>query len=103
MAIEILKPLYSPENPEPRHQKKLGAHARGYTRKWENYRLRFLAKHPFCEMCLAAGTGWPGCKQYVVATVVDHIQPHKGDMKLFWQASNHRALCKPCHDRFGAK
>ncbi len=97
MGIEILKPLYSPEDPEPRHQKKLGAHARGYTRKWEAYRLRFLAKHPLCELHLK------DVGIYVVATVVDHIQPHKGDMKLFWQASNHRALCKPCHDRFGAK
>jgi len=34
----------------------------------------------------------------VVADVVDHIVPHKGDHKLFWDPSNHQALCKQCHD-----
>jgi 5-methylcytosine-specific restriction protein A len=33
------------------------------------------------------------------ASVVDHIKPHKGDYELFWDADNHQALCKPCHDR----
>lgn len=32
------------------------------------------------------------------ATVVDHIEPHKGDQKKFWDKTNHQALCKPCHD-----
>lgn len=36
--------------------------------------------------------------ELVPATVVDHITPHKGDSDLFWQASNHQALCKHCHD-----
>ena len=29
----------------------------------------------------------------------DHIVPHKGDHKLFWDPKNHQALCKQCHDR----
>ncbi|WP_460274261.1 HNH endonuclease signature motif containing protein [Celeribacter sp. ULVN23_4] len=33
------------------------------------------------------------------ATVVDHIIPHKGDDRLFWDKTNWQALCKPCHDR----
>ena len=37
----------------------------------------------------------------VAATVVDHITPHKGDLKLFWSRSNWQPLCKPHHD--GAK
>jgi 5-methylcytosine-specific restriction endonuclease McrA len=28
---------------------------------------------------------------------VDHITPHRGDLKLFWQRSNWQALCTPCH------
>jgi 5-methylcytosine-specific restriction protein A len=32
------------------------------------------------------------------ATVVDHIIPHKGDMAIFWNKSNHQALCKTHHD-----
>ncbi|MGN8738508.1 HNH endonuclease signature motif containing protein [Bilifractor sp. HCP3S3_D3] len=33
------------------------------------------------------------------ATVVDHIVPHRGDPKLFWDRSNWQALCKRCHDK----
>ena len=39
----------------------------------------------------------------VEATVVDHIQPHEGDMNLFWNADNHQALCKLCHDSIKQK
>ncbi|WP_330164070.1 HNH endonuclease [Paenibacillus campinasensis] len=34
----------------------------------------------------------------VASTVVDHIIPHKGDPKLFWDKNNWQALCKKCHD-----
>jgi 5-methylcytosine-specific restriction protein A len=32
------------------------------------------------------------------ATVVDHIEPHKGDMVKFWDETNHQGLCTPCHN-----
>ncbi|WP_343040029.1 HNH endonuclease signature motif containing protein [Methylocystis heyeri] len=32
------------------------------------------------------------------ATVVDHITPHKGDIKLFWDRKNWQPLCEPCHN-----
>jgi 5-methylcytosine-specific restriction protein A len=35
----------------------------------------------------------------VLATVVDHVIPHRGDVELFWKPGNHQALCKACHDR----
>jgi 5-methylcytosine-specific restriction protein A len=34
----------------------------------------------------------------VKATVVDHIVPHRGDVKLFWDENNWQSLCKSCHD-----
>lgn len=37
--------------------------------------------------------------KYVQATVVDHIKPHRGDNKLFWDKSNWQSLCKSCHDK----
>lgn len=37
--------------------------------------------------------------RYVRATVVDHIKPHRGDQRLFWDEDNWQALCKECHDR----
>lgn len=33
-----------------------------------------------------------------VATVADHIKPHKGDEVLFFDLNNLQSLCKPCHD-----
>ena len=33
------------------------------------------------------------------ATVVDHIEPHKGDEMLFWmRSSNWQSLCRLCHE-----
>jgi len=43
-------------------------------------------------MCIKDGRITP-------ATVVDHIIPHRGDQKLFWDTANWQALCKPHHDR----
>jgi hypothetical protein len=31
-------------------------------------------------------------------TVVDHIQPHKGDHALMWDPNNWQPLCRQCHD-----
>jgi 5-methylcytosine-specific restriction enzyme A len=64
---------------------------RGYGSKWQSYRTRFLRENPFCRLCWQA-------KRQSRATVVDHIQPHKGDKTLFWARSNHQALCQTCHD-----
>jgi 5-methylcytosine-specific restriction protein A len=64
---------------------------RGYGYKWQQSRKIFLAQHPLCERCKAEG-------KVTVAEVVDHIIPHKGDMKLFWDTKNWSALCKWHHD-----
>lgn len=66
------------------------SNARGYTYRWQKYRLTFLAQNPLCVFCLQQG-------KTEAATVVDHIKPHKGDMELFWDPKNHQALCTPCH------
>lgn len=63
---------------------------RGYGYKWQRARAGFLAKHPLCLHCQSKG-------RVVVATDVDHITPHKGDMTVFWDRSNWQALCAPCH------
>ena len=63
---------------------------RGYGTRWRKARSLFLAEHPLCEMCLLSGTTTP-------ATVVDHIQPHRGDQGLFWNEANWQSLCDTCH------
>ena len=35
----------------------------------------------------------------VPAIVVDHIIPHRGNQRLFWDMKNWQPLCKDCHDR----
>lgn len=67
--------------------KRPSARERGYTTDWEKERAAFLEAHPCCAICGA------------VATVVDHITPHRGNKALFWDRYNWQALCKPCHDR----
>jgi 5-methylcytosine-specific restriction protein A len=72
------------------------AHSRGYNYKWQQYREQYLKQHPLCVKCLASGT-------ITVATVVDHIIPHKGDMVLFWDVENHQSLCSRHHNIKTAK
>jgi len=67
------------------------ASARGYDSRWNKARIRFLKAHPLCVECQKQG-------RLVKAAVVDHITPHRGDAKLFWDESNWQSLCKNCHD-----
>jgi 5-methylcytosine-specific restriction enzyme A len=61
-----------------------------YNWRWRRARERFLARHPLCARHQRMG-------MVVAATVVDHIEPHRGDQKLFWRESNWQALCASCH------
>jgi 5-methylcytosine-specific restriction enzyme A len=64
---------------------------RGYGAHWRRARAAYLARHPLCVLCKAAG-------RLQAATVVDHVVPHRNDPLLFWDEANWAALCKPCHD-----
>lgn len=78
------KPLH-PEYTRP-------AAKRGYSSKWQRASKKFLQSHPLCAECMKQG-------RYTKATVVDHIVPHRGDQKLFWDQNNWQAMCKTCHDK----
>ena len=69
------------------------SNAKGYTYRWQKEREAYLIRNPLCENCLN--------KHDVIraATEVDHIIPHKGDMKLFWNTDNWNGLCKSCHSK----
>ena len=58
--------------------------------------IRDLFQRKPCVFC-DLHTFKPG--KYVRATVVDHIVPHRGDQKLFWDQNNWQPLCKSCHDK----
>jgi 5-methylcytosine-specific restriction enzyme A len=63
------------------------ASQRGYNSAWRKAREAFLKTHDRCAIC------------HGQANTVDHIIPHKGDMKLFWDKTNWQPLCTACHSR----
>ena len=78
--------------------------ARGYTKRWRRRSSLFRARYPLCGMrpngrapvmseCFATG-------RVTLATVVDHVVPHRGDHARFWdELENWQALCGACHAR----
>ena len=71
--------------------KRPSARERGYDSRWEKASKGYLAKCKLCVQCC----NLPG--RVSLATVVDHIIPHQGDMKLFWDRRNWQGLCEPHH------
>ncbi len=71
------------------------AYRRGYTAEWQKKSKIYLKAHPLC-MCVGCDNGK---LKITIATVVDHIVPHRGNMKLFWDKSNWQAMSKTCHDK----
>lgn len=111
MPRKPLKPCRYPGCPEliedrycSKHQKQIDSNynkhnrpfKKMYNSRWRRRRKQFLQEHPLCEKCKEHGV-------IKAAVVVDHIVPHKGDERLFWDESNWQALCKSCHDRKTAK
>lgn len=76
----------------PRPRERQTAARRGYGYRWQQASKAFLALHPECGACLSRGLRES-------ATVVDHVTPHKGCERLFWDEANWQGLCKRCHDR----
>jgi 5-methylcytosine-specific restriction protein A len=64
--------------------------------RWQELRRYRLNTQPLCVECLKNN-------RYTPATVVDHIKPHRGNEKLFYDLKNLQSMCKPCHDRKTAK
>lgn len=69
---------------------------RGYNAKWQKARIAYLQKNPLCVDCQAEG-------RIVSARIVDHIIPHKGDEKLFWDQDNWQSLCQSHHSKKTAR
>ncbi len=76
---------------KPMHSEEVrSAGSRGYGRAWQKARKQYLSAHPLCVECMKEG-------RYVRVTDVDHIIPHRGDQRLFWERSNWQALCHGHH------
>jgi 5-methylcytosine-specific restriction protein A len=80
------------------------ARERGYSTEWDKRSAHFKKRFPMCGMrpnnqapvmsaCYAENRISP-------AEETDHVIPHRGDQRLFWdEAGNWQALCRPCHRR----
>jgi len=60
------------------------------TPRWAALRQQLWQADPLCGECAKAGRveAW---------TDLDHVVPHRGDVRLFWDVSNLVGLCKRCH------
>lgn len=76
---------------KPAISDRLSAQSRGYDARWKEAARRFRAEHRFCLGCLAIG-------ERVLASVVDHIRPHRGNQDLFWDVGNWQPCCEWHHN-----
>lgn len=85
---------------QQRHKSRFNAHQRGYTREWRKVSRAFLQANPVCSgfdsLCEERGLVRP-------STEVDHVIPHRGNMRLFWDQTNWQGLCHTCHCRKTAR
>ena len=70
--------------------------ASGYGYKWRLASRAHLKANPLCVECEKSGRA-------VLAVVVDHRQPHRGDMALFWDKPQWDSLCVHHHNSKTAK
>jgi 5-methylcytosine-specific restriction protein A len=78
------------------------AHDRGYTARWQRARVAWLRHHPRCGDRESGQPVMSRCRdegRVTPAEVLDHVVPHRGDERLFWDRANWQALCQPCHHR----
>lgn len=78
--------------PEPRQRSEESArwHKLYLLPAWTDLRNHQLVIEPFCRECSKHGIR-------LKATDVDHIEPHRGRLDLFLDASNLQSLCHGCH------
>ncbi len=61
------------------------------TSRWKEIRTKYLREHRVCVECGKRSKH------------VDHIRPHRGDERAFFDATNWQPLCHSCHSRKTAR
>jgi 5-methylcytosine-specific restriction protein A len=54
--------------------------------RFRKARRYYLLHHPVCAICRQA-----------FANILDHVVPHRGIPRLYWDQSNWQGLCVHCH------
>jgi len=93
-AIPVLGARTRYEQNRDHDQRRGSARARGYDRTWEKARAHHLAEHPLCFYC---AHGVFASARVTAATLIDHVEPHRGDRDLFWLRTNWASCCTDCH------
>ena len=91
MKLQKIKNKYGEARSLGKSLQRATSSHRGYDYRWQMARKDYLREHPFCVHCHPV---------VVAAVIVDHVVPHRNDMKLFWDRTNWQALCKRCHDQW---
>ena len=63
-------------------------------KRWLKVRKHQLQEHPLCAFCAERGLVVP-------ATICDHVEPHHGDERKFWEGRL-QSLCASCHSGIDA-
>lgn len=72
--------------------RRVSSSKRGYGYRWQQASEGFRQAHPLC-----ADPSKRHPDEVKLATQTDHVIPHRGDMRLFWDPKNWQALCDGCH------
>ena len=72
------------------------SYRRGYNKRWEKFRIRYLQKHPLCMDCKAEHRLEP-------STEVHHKKKLRDYPELKYAENNLMALCHQCHSKRTAR
>lgn len=75
----------------PRAVQRRSATERGYDYRWHKASVGFLRRNPLCRGCLAMD-------RTEAAVLTDHVVPHRGDMRRFWDSDRWQESCRWHHD-----
>lgn len=67
-----------------------------HSTRWQTLRLEVLARDLYT--CQQTGVLLIGAHPAPNSPVVDHVVPHRGDERLFWDIGNLQAVSKAYHD-----
>lgn len=62
------------------------------TPQWRFLRAEHLRLEPLCRDCRTEGRA-------TAATTVDHVRPHRGDERVFFDAGSLQSLCRRHHNQ----
>lgn len=91
--VSVLRPATGDEAERTRFRAKSHPYRAWYnTARWQKLRWQVLKDAAFiCAMCGKAESD-------TSKLVCDHIKPHRGDERLFWDRANLQCIDKACHD-----